>query len=54
MNPETRISIALSVYNGEGLLSAQLESFVRRSRIPDELILTDNRSSDRTAAAAVS
>jgi len=43
-----RISIAMAVYNGERFLSEQLESFVRQTRLPDELVVSDNASNDRT------
>jgi glycosyltransferase involved in cell wall biosynthesis len=49
VRPETRISIALAVYNGERFISEQLESFVYETRLPDELVVTDNCSTDRTA-----
>jgi glycosyltransferase involved in cell wall biosynthesis len=44
------ISIALCTYNGERFLGEQLESLVRQSRPPDELIVCDDRSTDGTVA----
>jgi glycosyltransferase involved in cell wall biosynthesis len=44
------ISVALCVYNGERYLGAQLESIARQSRLPDELVVTDDVSSDRSQA----
>ncbi len=40
----------MAVYNGERFISEQLESFVQQTRLPDELIVSDNVSTDRTAA----
>jgi glycosyltransferase involved in cell wall biosynthesis len=44
------ISVALCVYNGERYLEAQLESIARQSRLPDEIVVTDDVSSDRSQA----
>jgi glycosyltransferase involved in cell wall biosynthesis len=43
-----KISIALCTYNGEEFLSAQLESFLSQTRLPDELIVCDDCSNDKT------
>lgn len=43
-----KISIALCTYNGEKFLSKQLESFLKQSRLPDELIICDDLSKDAT------
>lgn len=43
-----RISIAISTYNGEKYLSDLLESLVSQTRLPDEIIICDDASSDRT------
>ncbi len=43
-----RISIALCTYNGERFLSDQLESFLAQTRLPDELVVCDDASSDST------
>jgi len=43
-----RISIALCTYNGEKYLEDQLESIAFQTRLPDELVVCDDRSSDRT------
>lgn len=50
MSQGSKISIAMAVYNGERFISEQLESFVQQTRLPDELIVSDNVSTDRTAA----
>jgi len=44
----TRISIAMATYNGAQHLQAQLDSFVAQTRHPDELVVTDDGSSDGT------
>lgn len=43
-----RFSVALATYNGEQFLPEQLDSLVRQSRRPDELVVTDDGSSDGT------
>jgi glycosyltransferase involved in cell wall biosynthesis len=45
-----KISIALAVYNGGRFISRQLESFLQQTRLPDELIVSDNVSTDCTLA----
>lgn len=42
------ISIALATYNGERYLPQQLLSYASQSRIPDQLVVCDDRSSDNT------
>lgn len=44
------VSIALCTYNGEDYLSEQLQSFLRQSQLPDELVVCDDCSQDGTAA----
>jgi len=41
-----RISIAMATYNGARYLKAQLQSFTDQTRHPDELIITDDCSTD--------
>jgi glycosyltransferase involved in cell wall biosynthesis len=48
--PEPKISIALCTYNGEAWLQPQLESFLSQSRLPDEVVACDDRSTDGTVA----
>lgn len=43
-----KISIALCTYNGEKFLSEQLASYLSQSRLPDELVICDDRSTDKT------
>jgi glycosyltransferase involved in cell wall biosynthesis len=47
-----RISVALCTYNGARFLEEQLETILRQTRLPDELILSDDGSTDRTLAIA--
>ncbi len=44
----SKISIALCTYNGAKFLPAQLESFLVQKRLPDELIVCDDCSTDET------
>ncbi|MBW7470486.1 glycosyltransferase family 2 protein [Marinobacter sp. M216] len=43
-----KISIAMATYNGEEYLEAQLKSFLGQTRQPDELVVTDDCSPDKT------
>ena len=43
-----RISIAMCTYNGAPFVREQLDSIARQTRLPDELIVSDDRSSDQT------
>lgn len=43
-----KISIAMAVYNGEKYILEQLESFERQTVKPDEIIITDDKSTDDT------
>lgn len=44
----SRLSIAMTTFNGELYLPAQLESLRNQSRLPDELVACDDCSSDST------
>ena len=43
-----RLSIAMTTYNGEVFLAAQLASLAKQSRLPDEVVISDDASSDGT------
>lgn len=43
-----RVSIALATYQGEAYLAEQLQSFLSQTRLPDELCVSDDGSSDET------
>lgn len=43
-----RVSIALATYQGEEYLPEQLQSFLDQTRLPDELCVSDDGSSDGT------
>lgn len=43
-----KLSIALATFNGAQYLEEQLESFTLQTRLPDELIVVDDHSSDET------
>ena len=42
------ISVAMTTYNGERFLSEQLRSIAAQERLPDELVVADDQSADRT------
>ncbi len=48
----TTISIAMAAYNGEQFLGEQLESYANQVRLPDELVITDDGSTDETVRIA--
>jgi glycosyltransferase involved in cell wall biosynthesis len=48
--PHSRISIALCTYNGARFLDAQLASYLTQTRLPDELVVCDDGSTDGTQA----
>lgn len=43
-----KLSIAMATYNGAQYLEEQLDSFLAQSRLPSELVVSDDRSSDMT------
>lgn len=43
-----RISIALASYNGAAYIREQLQSFCQQTRLPDELVVIDDGSTDNT------
>lgn len=45
-----KLSIAMATYNGEAYLREQLDSFVSQTRQPDELVVSDDCSTDNTAS----
>ena len=42
------LSIAMATYNGECYIAEQLKSIVCQTRLPDELVISDDASTDRT------
>ncbi len=49
MNKRLSLSVALASYNGERYIREQLDSIARQTRLPDELIISDDASVDATA-----
>jgi glycosyltransferase involved in cell wall biosynthesis len=45
---QNKVSVALATYNGERFLPQQLASIQRQTRLPDEVVVCDDRSNDRT------
>lgn len=45
-----QISVAMCTYNGERFLAQQLASITSQTRLPDELVVCDDQSTDRTVA----
>lgn len=44
----TRVAVVLCTYNGARFLEAQLQSLLAQSRLPDQLVIVDDASSDRS------
>jgi glycosyltransferase involved in cell wall biosynthesis len=47
-----KLSVALCTYNGENYLREQLASILRQTRLPDELVICDDLSTDQSVAIA--
>lgn len=45
-----RLSVVLATYNGANYLPVQLDSLLRQTRLPDELLVSDDGSTDGTIA----
>lgn len=52
MSMRLTISVAMAVYNGEKYLRDQLDSIAAQTRLPDELVISDDGSTDRTVEIA--
>ena len=50
MQTRNTVSIALASYNGEKYISEQLESIINQSLAPNEIIICDDNSQDKTVA----
>ena len=46
--PNLKVSVALCTYNGGNSVQTQLQSILRQSRLPDEIIVCDDGSQDDT------
>jgi glycosyltransferase involved in cell wall biosynthesis len=49
-NFQLKVSVAMCTYNGAAYLREQLDSIARQSRLPNELVICDDGSSDSTPA----
>lgn len=47
-----RVSVALCTHNGARFIEAQLRGILTQSRLPDEIVLSDDASTDDTVAVA--
>ena len=48
LSGRNRISVALCTYNGERFLPQQLASIAQQTRLPDELVVCDDKSTERS------
>jgi glycosyltransferase involved in cell wall biosynthesis len=44
----TKVSVAICTYNGQKYIAEQLQSILRQTRLPDEIVICDDNSTDRT------
>lgn len=49
-NPPLTLSVVMATFNGEAFIEAQLDSILRQSRLPDEIVISDDGSTDNTLA----
>ena len=47
-----KVSVALCTYNGAPYIEKQLESILNQTRLPDEIVLSDDGSGDDTVLRA--
>lgn len=52
MYKEKTISVAMATYNGEKYIREQLESILNQTVVPDEIVISDDGSTDRTVEIA--
>ncbi|KGJ72198.1 hypothetical protein GY21_17040 [Cryobacterium roopkundense] len=52
MTPRPTVSVALCTHNGDAFLRSQLESILNQTRVPDEIVISDDASTDATLAVA--
>jgi len=51
MTPAPRsLSVVMATFNGEAFIEAQLDSILRQTRLPDEIVICDDGSTDNTLA----
>ena len=50
LSPKPRVSVAMCTYNGASFLGEQLASIATQDRLPDEMVVCDDGSSDQTVA----
>ncbi len=43
-----KLSIAMATYNGEKFIKEQLDSILNQTRLPDEIVISDDASTDKT------
>ena len=48
VSAESEISVAMAVYNGERFILEQLKSLAHQTHLPDEMVVSDDCSTDRT------
>ena len=48
MSNNTTVTVVLTTYNGEQFIGEQLSSILEQTRLPDELVILDDCSCDRT------
>jgi glycosyltransferase involved in cell wall biosynthesis len=49
---QLRVAVAMATFNGERFIAEQLESILNQTRLPDEIVISDDHSADKTLAMA--
>ncbi len=52
MAEQLRVAVAMATFNGERFIAEQLESILHQTRLPDEIVISDDYSTDKTLAVA--
>jgi len=52
--PRPTVSVVVATFNGASFLRAQLESILEQSRLPDQVVITDDGSTDNTLEVVAS
>ncbi len=52
MVEQPRVAVAMATFNGERFIAEQLESILYQTRLPNEIVISDDHSTDKTLAVA--
>lgn len=52
MGERLRVAVAMATFNGERFIAEQLESILNQTQLPDDIVISDDHSTDKTLAVA--